>query len=384
MRKTTFITSSCILLILMCGSFTLGGTNYYTIPIGTATVDGDSSDWADAIWNEGTLQTGYWTGASIPGNEDVNIPNTKFAVRWQDDDPVAGTPGRLYAIAIVEQTELELLDSFTEWCATDRLEWFVHGPNAADEAYNANFYAAQQYVMSPKASDNSQCWVECGYKHGTPTDNALDVEAAVSVSGSTITYEVSLPVYDSWEGFDGNGTTVIADLAPGVVVGFDLLVGSGIAPYVPGLTYPEYAKNYYLLDETGISAGTAHKADGLSSVMLTYTLEGVIVPGDANRDGVVDAEDAGIMADNWLSGPDAGWRMGDFNGDGYVNDLDAALLAANWSGTGASSQVPEPAVKSLLLALGGFFVWKKLLFYFACSDLSRRNSRCGKQLESLF
>ena len=76
------------------------------------------------------------------------------------------------------------------------------------------------------------------------------------------------------------------------------------------------------------------------------TVANPTLPGDADGDGDVDADDAATLAANWLTGPDATWFLGDFNDDGYVNDIDATMLATNW--TGAMASVPEPGVFVLL------------------------------------
>jgi hypothetical protein len=74
-------------------------------------------------------------------------------------------------------------------------------------------------------------------------------------------------------------------------------------------------------------------------------------PGDANRDGVVNDEDASILGANWRS-TTATWETGDFNGDHNVNDADAAVLAAHWGMRVDEESVPEPATAvSLLLGL---------------------------------
>jgi hypothetical protein len=79
----------------------------------------------------------------------------------------------------------------------------------------------------------------------------------------------------------------------------------------------------------------------------------VDIPGDANRDGVVNAADAQAVAANWGIGSGATWENGDFNKDGAVNAADASIMAANW-GYGTSEEsagnVPEPAMVSMLLA----------------------------------
>lgn len=75
-------------------------------------------------------------------------------------------------------------------------------------------------------------------------------------------------------------------------------------------------------------------------------------PGDASGDGFVDAEDAALLAANWLKQSGATWEEGDFNDDGKVNELDAALMAANWenSYTLNNSTVPEPGFFIMLLS----------------------------------
>jgi len=75
------------------------------------------------------------------------------------------------------------------------------------------------------------------------------------------------------------------------------------------------------------------------------------VPGDANRDAVVDAFDLAILANNY-HGSGKPWIDGDFNEDGDVNVFDLAALANNYRyGTGGSP-IPEPAALALL-TLGG-------------------------------
>ena len=87
-----------------------------------------------------------------------------------------------------------------------------------------------------------------------------------------------------------------------------------------------------------------HNADLYS---FRFVPEPSSLPGDADRNGVVNAADAAILASNWLS-TSATWAMGDFNADNVVNDMDATLLAANW-GSSANAAVPEPAWLTLVL-----------------------------------
>jgi hypothetical protein len=70
----------------------------------------------------------------------------------------------------------------------------------------------------------------------------------------------------------------------------------------------------------------------------------VSIPGDANRDGMVNVGDLGILAYNYGTPTDATWSMGDFNGDGKVNVGDLGILAGNYgySVGEASASLPEP------------------------------------------
>lgn len=83
------------------------------------------------------------------------------------------------------------------------------------------------------------------------------------------------------------------------------------------------------------------------------------LPGDANLDGMVNHQDATIMADNWLQSG-ATWAMGDFNGDNIVDSADASILATNWQTSGsAQASVPEPSVLMLVFGAMMPLVWRR-------------------------
>jgi len=84
-------------------------------------------------------------------------------------------------------------------------------------------------------------------------------------------------------------------------------------------------------------------------------------PGDTDLNGVIDQNDAAVLAGNWLvSGENVTWAMGDFNGDNIIDDKDAALLAANWTGNSTSASAPEPGVVLLLLSVLPLLVLKRM------------------------
>ena len=95
-------------------------------------------------------------------------------------------------------------------------------------------------------------------------------------------------------------------------------------------------------------------------VTYSSTIPDERIPGDANKDGVVDGSDVTILAGNWQYGadmeePNAAWEMGDFNGDGMVDGSDVTILAGNWQyGTSTSSAVvPEPTTWAMLAGVVG-------------------------------
>ncbi|MBN1912215.1 MAG: PEP-CTERM sorting domain-containing protein [Pirellulales bacterium] len=92
------------------------------------------------------------------------------------------------------------------------------------------------------------------------------------------------------------------------------------------------------------------RAFSLDSLIITQEAQSDL-PGDADRNGVVNEVDVRRLAQNWLKTEGVGWGEGDFNGDGIVNDLDASILAAHWNMTSEGLSVPEPGTLALL-ALG--------------------------------
>ncbi len=96
-------------------------------------------------------------------------------------------------------------------------------------------------------------------------------------------------------------------------------------------------------------------SDWIAGIVLDYP----IVPGDANWDGEVDADDFAILVQNWDPfGQNINtWETGDFTGDGTVGNADLALVLANWTGSQASLDdamasaafVPEPTSLAVLL-----------------------------------
>ncbi len=83
------------------------------------------------------------------------------------------------------------------------------------------------------------------------------------------------------------------------------------------------------------------------------------IPGDANFDGFVDAQDFALLMDYWQQDSDYLWGHGDFNEDGFVDASDFAYLMDNWQyGHETNGSVPEPSSWLLLITLFfGMAIW---------------------------
>jgi hypothetical protein len=98
-------------------------------------------------------------------------------------------------------------------------------------------------------------------------------------------------------------------------------------------------------------------------------------PGDANGDGLVDREDAAILARNLgRSGEGVTWTDGDFDRDGLVGLTDLAIVSSHFTLTQSRSvmpsQVPEPGTAALLaFAIGAI-----------AGDRLRRSKGRGRRL----
>jgi hypothetical protein len=92
---------------------------------------------------------------------------------------------------------------------------------------------------------------------------------------------------------------------------------------------------------------------------LNHFATSALTPGDADRNGVVDFDDAWILLDHYNTGQtELAWTDGDFNLDGVVDELDANILLAHWDPDTAPPTIPEPGTL-LLLAAGALPVIRR-------------------------
>ena len=104
-----------------------------------------------------------------------------------------------------------------------------------------------------------------------------------------------------------------------------------------------------------VGVGGTHGIVGQSSGATAVNASGsaTALPGDANLDGNVNFQDAGIVSGNFNASPRT-WATGDFNGDGLVNFQDAGVLSGgfNMMGPAPVTATPEPSAMFLMLMAG--------------------------------
>ena len=109
------------------------------------------------------------------------------------------------------------------------------------------------------------------------------------------------------------------------------------------------------IDDFAVWGRALTDAEILDLYNETLVISTSLIPGDANRDNIVDADDAAILAENWgEQNVMGGAAVGDFNGDGVVNAKDASIMATNWGNHNEAigpSSVPEPSAL-ILIVLG--------------------------------
>ncbi len=146
----------------------------------------------------------------------------------------------------------------------------------------------------------------------------------------------------------------LADSYETVLLEMTSTAGAWIAA---GMTGDQPWQMYYIEYLVSAPAGTQSLLfdfgdSGRTRIVEVQGFLSSVLPGDADNNGTVDADDAALLAANWLTTGNAAWCQGDFNGDGNVDDLDAAILAANWlRGVAPDAAVPEPSTLALLWGL---------------------------------
>jgi len=351
------------LTIAMIGMLALGGPAWANvgnqvvdgvIPAGTATVDGDLSEWTGAIWNK--------ANRLFTGDPTVEDPSwdPEWTARWDGNT--------IYlAVRVIDDTPSHT-DAYVGFAASDRLEIFSRGSStpggtgdtglgAGTENYGnqpAGYNPAQHYFVgitdTSLDSGGGDSWATLGAAEfpasfvearnlvNDGTDALFLRTSATGTPGGTHTliYEVAIKQYDDASGFDATSAatsnTGLRTLALGDTVGLSVAAAS-VSPL----------GGY---DGT-VSAGGINSMFNRFNRIGLYKLVTDVTVGDFDFDDNEDVDGADFLR----------WQRGD-SPAGFLSPSDLADWEANYGDVGPLAAgvgaVPEPSSVVLIsLALAG-------------------------------
>lgn len=275
-------------------------------------------------------------------NGDIEIPNPTFSLVIYSDVP-AGVEGIDYSRPGEVLWETYMPATMTRVYA-DQLQEQFYDPNMDVGGFEPPFNGivgqdtmCWQFnfdIPEPEAffqEEGQIYWL--GIKHTTDVDN----------DGSVTSADLSL-LADFVPGMFGWKTS--QDHFNDDAVWTDVNTFAAIPHVLPQDPFP--GSNPTIWNELRYPIG--HPFEG-QSMDLSFVIEGVprpLLPGDADGDYDVDANDLAALGLNWCPAcppPWKTWAQGDFDGDGDVDANDLAQIGLNWSPGG---YVPEPASLGLL------------------------------------
>lgn len=196
--------------------------NYDAPQSSSVVVNGDLSEWSDAVWADIPYYTAHQVAASKTSNpcgrnEATDMPSAMYAVKWNEAD------NKLYvAVKVVDTQHNFKAYSVEDANVYDRIDLHVQGTNAGGAIVSANYNAGQIYTIGRDSSGST--WVTLGHTDVNP-DAIQGVSAATSLNGDEIIYEVAVIPYDVFEGRI-SGTVTPTDLINNKVVKLDVICAS--------------------------------------------------------------------------------------------------------------------------------------------------------------
>lgn len=315
----------------------------------------NASNWSLALPNGMDTQANFYgkitSAQTITVNSDVTVGVMNFdnANRYT----IAG-PGRVTLQVSAEQAEIGVSNG----------SHTISAPMTFASDTNITVWQpASRLLISGDVTSTNKAIAKSGLgvlemrnvRAGTLTVNAGTV--AITAGGGTLgTSRVSHLVLDN-----GTFTTGHLDLADHSMI-VDYVMSSPLSTIQGYLAsgYNGGAWNGLGIDSSAADSLTHALGVADNSVLHLSTFGGLSVSanavlikftwyGDANLDGMVTAQDLGMLATNWQQPTNGAWTGGDFNYDGRVDIRDLYLLAVNWQhGVGA------PLGQSLGAALASF------------------------------
>ncbi len=242
------------------------------IPMGSTVVDGDVSEWSEGVQWIPLDKTYYGNPADVRW--------AKYALRWNPDTD------KIYVAVVVNDSNHVFTDEYIKWDASDRIEIYSQGDAEGGTGWLRVYDVAQQYMMGPNTSGGS--WATWAYGEALGADVGL--EYAVAVNGDQIIHEAGVLMFDNYAGFSG-GTTIVTELKPGHVVGFDVLVSSRWE-----------SDGFGMLSENLM---TGKSGDAAQFARYTLAEQTSVLPyasrdADLDKNGIIDWFDLAVLAENWL------------------------------------------------------------------------------------
>ncbi len=305
-------------------------------------------------------------GIARPEANGDQLPYDGQTGKMSTDPGEVGENGIIAAAAaartgVNENYFIELRVSMVEAAETGLFD----GTNVADFGTLIPEETALKFSMFISDNDNTAADVESddGRTHGAGVPGGELFEGPV-VEGSqfvcsTKTNGKEICGLDGWWRSDRYPSLLLSDIydpgAETAACDFDSSGSCDIAD-VNDLIYNGIPTNDPIYDLDG--SGTVDIGDRDEVLRAIASL-----PGDANTDGTVDANDLNAVGGHWQQNGITSFADGDFNGDGIVNASDLSEVGLYWTQTAAefsqspaAAAVPEPAAESILL-LGALLAW---------------------------
>jgi len=233
------------------------------IPGGTATVDGDLSDWVGADWVP--LDQNYDLDPS------ADITEAYYAAKWTAD--------KVYVAVKVKDTYNHFTNTYDQWDSRDAVEIYLHTTGTGPTNYNSTQADAQQYTVGITSDNNSAVWATVGGNNSIPT--AANFQAAgrkgTGLDAGWLFYEVAMTPF---EVFSLSGTGLVTSpLSANDVIGLDVVAigNDGVSP-APGpsnsLGYLGTKSENMMLDK--YMYYTRFGLHELAAAPTTYNLTGTV------------------------------------------------------------------------------------------------------------
>lgn len=217
-----------------------------SLPYGSATVDGDLSDWADASWN--SFDTNY-------DSDPIDIVGGAWTARWSED--------KVYMAVKVQDTAHIFSDSNTGWGNSDAVEMTIHTTGSTGN-YPLYHEPAQQWTVGITTALDGSVWATAGYPdiYGAYTPTASQFQAASSINGQWLYYEAAITPFEYFGGISDEDD-VMSPLSAGMTIGLDCAAvgndGTSSSYDIPGYsgmtcsdlgqTIGGWSENYHLISQ---------------------------------------------------------------------------------------------------------------------------------------